>query len=190
MAKLLRTVSGRMVDVERFEVSAFDPRDVAHSLAMQCRFSGHTKRFYSVAEHCLYVADLCHGANVDSGPLTQVDAEFWGLMHDAAEAYIGDVARPVKELAPRLDEIEVKIMHTIAKACGLSWPAPTVVWVSDNRMLAAEAEQLLEATAIEFPLINQVEPVNRAFHCLGPERAAEAWLCRFYVLRETLSRVA
>jgi len=182
MAQLMRTVSGRMIDVERFEVSAFDPRDVAHSLSMQCRFNGHTKRFYSVAEHCLYVADLCHGAGVD--------AEFWGLMHDAAEAYIGDVTRPMKSLAPRLDEVEVKILHTIAKACGLSWPAPTVVWASDNRMLAAEAEQLLEATAIEFPMINQVEPVNRAFHCLGPERAAEAWLSRFYVLCETLSRVA
>lgn len=73
----------------------FDPKpeeicieDIAHSLAHICRFNGHTEFFYSVAQHSLIVAHLLK----DESPLTQL----LGLLHDAAEAYIGDIPAPIK----------------------------------------------------------------------------------------------
>ena len=66
--------------------------DIAHSLAMQCRFTGHTKVFYSVAQHSVLVSKLLERRGCDHATV------LWGLMHDAAEAYlVGDVATPVKK---------------------------------------------------------------------------------------------
>ena len=64
--------------------------DIAHSLSMQCRFNGHTKWFYSVAQHCSIMAE----AMMSDG---YAEYAFEALMHDAAEAYIGDLIRPVKD---------------------------------------------------------------------------------------------
>src|SRR5271165_4859950 len=61
--------------------------DIAHSLSMICRFTGHSREFYSVAQHSVYVSELC--------------SEQWmlhGLLHDAEEAYTNDLARPIKRL--------------------------------------------------------------------------------------------
>lgn len=69
--------------------------DIAHSLAMQCRYNGHTKIFYSVAEHSVLV----------SHAVPEEDA-LWGLLHDAPEAYIGDMIRPLKKLVPAFREMD------------------------------------------------------------------------------------
>ena len=80
--------------------SAFDIRitDIAHSLAMRCRFNGHVKHFYSVAEHSVHVSH-------------QVPAQYAmaALLHDAAEAYIGDMVSPLKNEMPQFRTIEHRI---------------------------------------------------------------------------------
>jgi uncharacterized protein len=179
MAVMVRVLSGRMVDVERFEFSNFDPSDLAKSLSKVCRFNGHLKQFYSVAEHAVYVADLCHGAGVQ--------AEFWGLLHDAAEAYIGDITRPVKRMIPGIEELELKILQVIGKAVGLPWPIPQCVWDADDRMLATEAVQLMNVSAEEFPIIRQVEQVNRELWCRGPHDAETVFMNRFISLQNRLA---
>ena len=81
----VETCSGRYVDVRRPDPATIDTMDIAHALSMQCRFNGHVRDFYSVAEHCVRVANHLPPA-----------LRIHGLLHDAAEAYVGDVVTPVK----------------------------------------------------------------------------------------------
>src|ERR1700722_9509595 len=63
--------------------------DIAHALSMQCRFTGHSREFYSVGDHCLWVSDV-------AAELGRPEDALWGLLHDASEAYLHDIASPIK----------------------------------------------------------------------------------------------
>lgn len=104
--------------------------DIAHALAMQCRFTGHCREFYSVAQHSVLVSELC-----------PPELRLWGLLHDAAEAYLADVARPVKHLPEMRGyrAAEARIMNAIAEAFGLELPIPAAVKKADTIALGAEA---------------------------------------------------
>lgn len=113
--------------------------DIAHALANIGRFTGHAKRFYSVAEHSLKVAEL-------------VDARFkaWALLHDAAEAYVGDASSPLKRSAgmEAYRSIEDRILRCVFEQFGLHhggdevWIPPQVKEV-DVRMLMTEKRDLM-----------------------------------------------
>lgn len=110
--------------------------DIAHALSNQCRYTGHVKRFYSVAEHSLHVSLLSA-----TFPLA-------GLMHDASEAYIADLSRPIKQCTPVGEPyyvIENKIMKAIGEKFGFEWPPPPEVKTADNIMLLTEKDQLMTA---------------------------------------------
>lgn len=76
----------------RLEDPVFRMEDIAHALSMQCRYAGHVKRFYSVAEHSIIVS--CLMEELDLGD------PYEGLMHDACEAYVVDMPRPWKNVLP------------------------------------------------------------------------------------------
>jgi hypothetical protein len=105
--------------------------DIAHALSMQCRFGGHCHRFYSVAEHCCHVSDRCP------------EFPLWGLLHDAAEAYLTDVIRPIKPYLTEYKGIEDHLMYHIANRFGLEHDMPYNVKVADLRILTTEVGQLL-----------------------------------------------
>ena len=84
--------------------------DIANGLAQCNRFVGQAPHPYSVAQHAVYLAWLFR----DDRELSR-----WALMHDAAEAYIGDISRPLKELLPEIHPIENRILRVIAKHFGL-----------------------------------------------------------------------
>lgn len=89
----------------------FNVEVIAHSLSQQCRFNGHTRTFYSVAEHSLMVAELME--------LMQTGDPFEGLMHDGCEAYIGDVPAPFKQKNPTLKVFEDDIDNKLRPVFGL-----------------------------------------------------------------------
>jgi hypothetical protein len=121
----------------------FDPRpadvellDIAAGLAHTCRFGGHCRRFYSVAQHSLHVS---HEFN---GPRLQLLA----LLHDAGEAYVGDIPRPVKAELDGVESVEGAIREAIWAALGVDPPTAEEwrrVMAADDRLLAYEADRLL-----------------------------------------------
>lgn len=85
---IIKTYLGKEFCFSDVDHEAIDIRDIAHSLSHLCRFTGHTNLFYSVAQHCLLVAEKIPG-----GPEEKLAA----LLHDAAEAYVGDLSSPLKK---------------------------------------------------------------------------------------------
>lgn len=146
---LLDTAFGVSFDI--FNPSKDDIRleDIGLALANQCRFNGHVSRFYSVAEHCVVASLRCdprHALHV--------------LLHDAAEAYIGDIARPIKRLFAGIETIEERILAEIYLALGINCPsleARAEIEVADLRMLATEKRQLLPNSG-EWPVLDGVDP--------------------------------
>lgn len=133
----IQTFTGRKFDLLDPTPDMVDVRDVAHALSLACRFAGHCRRFYSVAEHSVRVSLM----------VPPPDA-LAGLMHDAAEAYIGDVSRPMKQAMRRLcptdnplDVMEERIEAVVQRKFGFSMK-PASVAAADMQALAAESAEL------------------------------------------------
>lgn len=152
--------------------------DIAHALAHQCRFAGHCSSFYSVAEHSVRVADAvadAGGRNIEC---------LWGLLHDASEAYLTDILRPLKHTVAfdGYRAAEQNVMLCIARALDLPLPMPSVVDHFDKVLLATEARDLMpQREAAEWawmppPLVAAIEP-------LTPTAARATFLRRYAALR-------
>ncbi len=112
--------------------------DIAGGLAHTCRFGGHCRKFYSVAHHSLHVASELevHGPRM----------ELIGLLHDAGEAYLGDLPRPVKREFDAFERAEARILETVWTALDVAAPTADeweTVLAADDRLLAYEADALL-----------------------------------------------
>lgn len=114
-----------------------DIRDIAHSLALQCRYAGHCIQFYSVAEHCVHISRWLQRV---CGPHSQ--AALYGLMHDAAEAYTVDVPRPLKRHLVGYKEAEADVMAAICDAFKMDREFPPIVHEADTRIIADELSNL------------------------------------------------
>jgi len=131
----VETYTGKRFHLLDPQPDEIDIIDIAHALSQQCRYTGHTRRFYSVAEHSVHVSLLV------SAPSRLV-----GLLHDASEAYVSDISRPVKMLTPvgpPYYEVEERIMRAIAAKFRFPWPPPKEVKGADNIMLLTEKDQLM-----------------------------------------------
>lgn len=169
----IQTASGRKVDPLDLCVEDICIEDIAHSLAHLCRFTGHVKEFYSVAQHSVYVSHRC----------APQDALF-GLLHDASEAYLTDIPRPLK-YRPEFAfyrEAEDRAMFVIASAFNLTTHiTPPSVTEADNRILASEARDLMSPLHPEWRVM--AEPYERRIYGWGPDLAKQIFLDRFYTLQ-------
>lgn len=155
-----------------------DIDDIAHSLSLQCRFSGHTSRFYSVAEHSINVASEL----ADEG----LEIQLQGLLHDASEAYLLDVPSPVKQYLGGYKEMEEKLMRAIFTKFGVKWPMSIMVKEADHVMLKREAKVLIPSQGAswvdDFPTIWETD---RPIDAHQPPYIKEAFLDWFkYLMKE------
>lgn len=104
---------------------------IAHSLSKLCRFNGHCKKFYSVAEHSVLVSRI-----------VPVRYALVGLLHDASEAYVGDMPSPLKRMIPQYKEIEERVQAAMAKAYNLPYPFPHEIHEADKAVYRAERSQI------------------------------------------------
>jgi 5'-deoxynucleotidase YfbR-like HD superfamily hydrolase len=139
----LETVSGKKVDVTNPDPSTIDITDIAWALSRMPRFSGHSIPYvpYSVAQHCIQVMKEL----APQGP----EIQMYGLLHDAAEAYINDLPSPVKhipEIHAVIKKLEDLLMLTIYKALELRPPTEeeeAIVKVADKVQQAVEAHNFM-----------------------------------------------
>ncbi|MBF0460424.1 MAG: phosphohydrolase [Magnetococcales bacterium] len=168
----IQTFTGRQfwpMDARPAEV---DIRDIAHSLAMLCRFNGHCRRFYSVAEHAVHVSRVVAAEHAR-----------WGLLHDAAEAYISDLPQPIKQELPQFRACEERLLQVIAQRFGLSAALPAAVKQADWQLLATEKAALMEQEPA--PWSDLPEPLDVGLiQAWPPEQAEREFLARFAVLFE------
>lgn len=131
-----QSASGRPIYIDRPDPAAVHIEDIAHALARICRFGGHLKvEHYSVAQHSEGVSRVCKPAHA-----------LLGLLHDSAEAYVGDMIRPLKQLLPAYKEIERGWERAIGERFGLGDQLanlPADIKEADEIMLATERRDLL-----------------------------------------------
>lgn len=126
------TVTGSYFDFADPEGSPFGILDIAHALSHLCRFTGHVRRFYSVAEHSVHCSHL-----------VPAEDALAALLHDAPEAFLGDVSRPLKSLLPGYRELEARIEPVVLARFGLPPVLPPSVKVADRDMLLLEQRQAM-----------------------------------------------
>lgn len=164
IAPVVTMVSGREVSLLHPVASDIVIEDIAHHLAMQCRWVGAVRTHYSVAQHSVCVAGLC-----------PPEARLWGLLHDASEAYLGDVSTPLKQ-APFMAgyrAIEAQLQRVIFHRFGLIGDPPAAVAEADHLLLVSEAQDLLARVPSGWPEAWRA-PAARYPHRLEPWDQARA----------------
>lgn len=144
-----------------------DMVDIAHALALKCRYNGHCRKFYSVAEHCVHVSRMVPAEHALSA-----------LLHDAGEAYLPDVPRPIKPLLAGYQAIEAQLDRVIAAKFGATYPWPECVHVADATILADEKAALMAPEPADWHLPYPAAGVN--IEGWDWERAKWAFVCRFF----------
>lgn len=171
--------SGFYFDFEDPENSIFDIGDIARGLSHICRFSGQCSRFYSVAEHSVHVSRIVPS-----------EMALAGLLHDAAEAFVGDMTKPLKIMCPDYQKIEKRIELAVLGRFGLSLPLDPAIKDADIRMLATEQAQIMRNRddwqyTYGHPVVDDL-----ILQCLPPDEAFNLFIARFEELTGQPSGIA
>jgi len=166
MTNCIRTASGVLFNPLEPDFETFDLNVIAHALSHICRFTGHTRTFYSVAQHSVIVAELLADQYTAAHGL-------YGLLHDASEAYIADVSRPVKHhpsMRPYRD-LEARLQAAIYRSFGLSAEEPEMVKAIDTFVLDVEMRDLMEGAdpvhRIRASVHPPIVPMDSELACLA-----------------------
>jgi hypothetical protein len=184
------TRNGALVAPLTMKGAEFDHEVIAHSLACQCRYLGHTKKFYSIAQHSCHVHDIL-----------PPEFRFVGLMHDAPEAYLGDVVTPIKRNLIfkvhtydedgeggldfiSFDDVEQSLWERMAEHYGLPTYLPEVVQRADWYLFNVEVRDACDTDVTAWGMKWGPPPTPEAEKLVitefwTPERAREEWLSRF-----------
>lgn len=168
----MQTFTGQAFDPMNPDPTKISIADIAHALSMSCRYGGHVNQFYSVAEHSVNVS-------------LHVPPEYalWGLLHDASEAYIADIVRPVKKRMPEYKLVEDKLMEAICLRFHLlPMTQPAVVSDIDLRLVIDEKAELLGPPPMPWGAIEGLEPVGADIKAWSPSTAEYEFLKRFHQL--------
>ncbi len=162
----IQTFTGRRFHPLAPDPAEVDVADIAHSLSLLCRFNGHCRPFYSVADHSVRVSRLLPPEHALAG-----------LLHDAGEAYVSDLPRPVKKQVPAFDDIEDVVLKVVFERYGLSFPYDDAVRQADDILLATEMRDLMADPPEPWDLREQ--PLMVRIVPLSPLESEKVFLARF-----------
>lgn len=180
MKPTILTVSGKYVNLLYPDPATLDPMDIAHALSNVCRFAGHTRVFYSVAQHAVLTSYL-----------VPPEHAWEALHHDDTEAYLGDVTTPLKQLLPDYRAIENNFNLAVRTRFNLSPAMDDEVRLADLRALAIECVELfpLEDPTNYWAVLKGIKIPKGAERLLRkiltPEEARIYWINRYCQLMPT-----
>ncbi len=152
MTDSIRTVSGMYVNVFNPDPETLCIEDIAHALSHQCRFGGHLPEFYSVAQHCIYCCE-------EAPPHLKVEA----LLHDASEAYLVDIPRPIKKKLPDYKKLEENLMRVISRKYNFTFPMSIEVKKIDDKALQMEWNKYMLGDQYDWLFDSSPEEVKDSF---------------------------
>lgn len=168
------TIGGVYFDYIDPKPEQIDIMDIAHALSMQCRYNGHVTQFYSVAQHSVLVSRLVEEVE----PAQALPA----LLHDAAEAYIGDMVGPLKQLCLDYKAVEHRVEEAVLAKFGLSLPLHPCIKHADLRMLRTEQRDLTAGAGDNWSGLDAYEPMAEQIVPLDWVWARQLFLDRYFEL--------
>jgi len=176
----ISTVTGRFFDLLAPDNYEFDIDEIATALSNLCRYTGHVNTFYSVAEHSVLVSRIV------PEPLG-----LCALLHDASEAFLGDVSSPLKKLLPDYRNIEQGVEQAIARSFGIPFPYPPEIKEADIRVYWAERKTVAD-NGIRDTLWHQDYRASRKVEAIGmsPHMAKRMFLSRYKELTSGTKKAA
>lgn len=173
------TKSGREVNLLNPQYLFIDIRDIAHGLAYQCRFNGQTSSYYSVAQHSIMVASLLPS-----------HLQLEGLLHDATEAYLGDIVQPLKVLLPKYQEIEANFAYAIGQRFRVNLEENEQVKHADLVALATEKRDLFPKSCADFEVLKNINPHPKKLVPMTPDQSEQSFLRAYDALQKSRSQNA
>jgi hypothetical protein len=171
MAPYILTATGKQFWFDDPKPEQICIEDIAWALSNLCRYTGHCRYFYSIAQHS-YMASL----------IVPERFALEALLHDAAEAYICDINAPLKQLLPDYKVIEARVEKVIAAKFGISYPLSPTVKAADMRMLATEKRDFMQPDPTPWPSVHGHVPLPAPMTPFSPEYAREAFMARYVQL--------
>jgi hypothetical protein len=165
--------SGEYLNLLDPQSSKFSIEDIAHGLSMTCRFNGQCDAFYSVAEHCVVMSEM-----------VQKDYKLEALMHDASEAFLGDIVTPLKKILPAYQVIEKSFERQIALRYGLPMKMSPQVKKADTRMCVTEQQQLMNNKDVWRDDMKDVLPYDIELSCWSWPVAKQMFLMTYERLKK------
>lgn len=156
----IRTFTGKVFDLLIPDPNSICIEDIAHGLSHTARFAGQLPCFYSVAQHSVLVANK-----------VPPELKLAALLHDASEAYMGDMPSPFKSLMPEFQAIEARVMEVIASKFGFKYPLERSVKYADYHLLNQEWNSFVNETNEIFPL--------------SPSESKQLFLAAYYDITNT-----
>jgi hypothetical protein len=167
----IELLNGKMFDFMNPDPHAMSIEEFAHVAGNICRFAGHVRYFYSLAQHLLNTSLI-------------VDQRFRkaALLHDKSEGYTNDIVTPLKIQVPLFKDIETAIEAGESAVYGIPYPFPPEVKLADLQMLAIE-KSILKPSASHWAILDGIEWEHLVDHCvmapMTPEMAKAAFLQRW-----------
>lgn len=167
----ISTYNGDFFDFDNPETFDYDIETIAHALSNICRYGGHSDKFYSVAEHSVLVSRVVPD-----------HLRMCGLLHDASEAFVGDMPSPLKALCPDYREIEDRVQKAIALRYDLPYPFPPEIKYADKAVYKAERNQITSVS--DQMWFTDIKPADVLVACMPPKDAKTFFLSTFYAQLE------
>lgn len=162
----MQTFSGKQFWPLDPHIEDLDITDIAAALSKDCRYGGHTLKFYSVAEHCVLMWREARrvGCSIRDQRTT--------LMHDASEGYLRDIIRPIKPDLTNYKAIEDRLMRCIAERFDIDWPIPPHIKALDERVGLSEAAQIMAPPTAPWVVnFDAATPLDVRIECWTPDVA-------------------